>query len=376
MQNGAFIAGKVCFTEESERVLSRQVKNYDLAELQAGMIVAELMSSEDGKSILGAGTILTDNRIRLLQQWGVGRVSVLLPETKIEIEQTLPWSFDRATFNEYYKDTVDLVKTAFKSISLFREVPVARMQELANEKIDPLVDAPGVMNHLLMIRHTDDYTFEHSVNVAVLSGVIGKWMGVKGQNLRDLIFAGLMHDIGKSQIPAEILNKPGKLLPHEMEIMKMHTTKGYYLLREVPQVPQVIMWSVLQHHERMDGSGYPLRLKGNSIHDFARIIAVADIYDAMTSDRVYRRRTTPYHVIDALFRQMFDILDPVVCSTFLYHVKDFMTGNIIMLSDGRQAEVVSPGAYPAGLPLVKTADGNFINLEQKRDVTIYGLVSA
>jgi HD-GYP domain-containing protein (c-di-GMP phosphodiesterase class II) len=340
------------------------------------MIVAELMTSEDGKAMLGAGTVLTDNRIRLLQQWGIGEVSVLLPNSKIGIEQELPWSFDREAFNAYYKDTVDLVKTAFKSISLFREVPVARMQELANEKIDPLVDAPGVMNHLLMIRHTDDYTFEHSVNVAVLSGVIGKWMGAKGQTLRDLIFAGLMHDIGKSQVPVEILNKPGKLSPTEMEIMKRHSAQGYYLLKEVPRVPLVILWSVLQHHERMDGSGYPLHLHGNNIHEFARIIAVADVYDAMTSDRIYRRRTTPYHVVETLFRQMFDKLDPEVCGKFLYHVKDFMTGNIVMLSDGRQAEIIHPGSYPAGLPLVKTSDGQFLNLEQKRDITIYGLISA
>jgi len=367
---------KGCFMEESRQVLKRQVGKYSLSELQAGMIVAELMTSEDGKTILGEGTVLTDNRIRLLQQWGVDQVAILIPESKNYSDDSLPWSFDRAVFNTYYKETVELVKTAFNSINLFREVPVARMQELANEKIDPLVDAPGVMNHLLMIRHTDDYTFEHSVNVAVISGVIGKWMGLTGQNLRDLIFAGLMHDIGKSQVPVEILNKPGKLLPDEMEIMKLHTTKGYYLLREVPQVPLVIMWSVLQHHERMDGSGYPLHLKADNIHQFARIIAVADIYDAMTSDRIYRRRTTPYHVIDALFRQMFDVLDPTVCSSFLYHVKDFMTGSIVLLSDGRQAEIIHPGSFPAGLPLVRTSDGQFLNLEQKRDITIYGLISA
>ena len=358
-------------------MLNKQVQKYAVSELQAGMIVAELMTSEDGKAMLGEGTVLTDNRIRLLQHWGMEQVSILLPTTKADIEQDLPWSFDRAAFNAYYKDTVDLVKTAFKSISLFREVPVARMQELANEKIDPLVDAPGVMNHLLMIRHTDDYTFEHSVNVAVLSGVIGKWMGVRGQNLRDLIFAGLMHDIGKSQVPVEILNKPGKLSPDEMEIMKRHSAQGYYLLKEVPSgVPLVILWSVLQHHERMDGSGYPLHLRGGNIHEFSRIIAVADVYDAMTSDRIYRRRTTPYHVVETIYRQMYDVLDPAICSKFLYHVKDYMIGNIVMLSDGRQAEIIHPGAFPLGLPLVKTADGQFLNLEQKRDITIYGLISA
>lgn len=355
-------------------MLNRQIRKCSLSELQAGMIVAELMASDDGKSILAEGTILTDNRIRLLQHWGVEQVSVLagLPDQTT----TLPWSFDRVAFNHYYKETVDLVKTAFNSISLFREVPVTRMQELANEKIDPLIDAPGVVNHLLMIRHTDDYTFEHSVNVAILSGIIGKWLGIVGQDLRDLIFSGLMHDIGKSQVPPEILNKPGRLLPNEMEIMRRHTTQGYFLLKEVSRVPTVVMLAVLQHHERMDGSGYPLQMKGRDIHRFARIIAVADIYDAMTSDRVYRRRTTPYHVVENLFEQMFAWLDPEVCSAFLQHIRDYFVGNVVMLSDGRQAEVVRPGDFPTGLPLVRTSDGQFINLEQKRQIKIYGLVSA
>ena len=119
-----------------------------------------------------------------------------------------------------------------------------------------------------------------------------------------------------------------------------------------------------------------MHLRGGNIHEFARIIAVADVYDAMTSDRIYRRRTTPYHVVETIFRQMMDVLDPVICSKFLYHVKDYMIGNIVMLSDGRQAEIIHPGCFPLGLPLVKTADGQFLNLEQKRDITIYGLISA
>ena len=182
--------------EASLEVLKRQVQKYDSSELQAGMIVAELMTTYDGKAILSEGTVLTNSLIHLLQHWGMDRVAVLLPELEKRTEAELPWSFDREAFNEYYKDTVELVKTAFNSISLFHEVPVARMQELANQKIDPLVEAPGVVNHLLMLRHTDDYTFEHSVNVGILSGLLGKWMGITGQDLRDLIFAGLMHDIG------------------------------------------------------------------------------------------------------------------------------------------------------------------------------------
>lgn len=358
-------------------MLNRTAKKFALSELHAGMVMAELLTTEDGKVILNSGTVLTDNLLELLRRWGVDKIAVYLEQqTEEYVEKDLPWSFDRAAFITHYRDTVELVRTAFKSISLFGQVPVARMQELANDKIDPLIEAPGVLNYLLMVRHTHDYTFEHSVNVAIISGIIGKWTGMHGQPLRDLIFAGLMHDIGKSQIPAEILNKPGKLTPEEMDVMRLHTSKGYYLLKELPKLPQVVMWAVLQHHERLDGSGYPLHLPAKSIHPVARIVSIADFYDAMTSDRVYRRRATPYQVMDELYTQMFAQLDTDICSTFLRHIQDYFTGCLVMLSDGRQAEIVRPGCFPTGRPLVRTSDGQFINLEQRWDINIYGLISA
>ena len=357
-------------------MLKRLTKRYSISELQAGMIVAELVSSDSGSAILSEGSVLTENMIRLLAHWGIERISISLEELSGKPNNVLPWTFDRQNFLDYYTETVDIVKTAFKSISLFGEVPVSKMQELANQRIDPLLEAPGVFNHLLMIRHTDDYTFEHSVNVAILSGILGKWMGISGGVLRDLIFAALLHDVGKSQIPPEILNKPGKLSPNEMGIMRTHTTKGYYLLKELPNVPETALFGVLQHHERNDGSGYPLRLQSGQIHEFAKIIAVVDIYDAMTSDRVYRRKETPYFAVEAINSLMYSELDPWVCSNFLHNVRDYMTGNLVLLSDGREAEIVYTGKFPIARPLVRTAEGQFIDLETNRQVGIVELLSA
>lgn len=126
--------------------------------------------------------------------------------------------------------------------------------------------------------------------------VLGKWMGYAGQNLKELILAELVHDIGKTLVLLEILNNPGRLTDIEMEVMKTHTTLGYQMICNL-NIPQSVMLGTLQHHERSDGSGYPLRVGSSKIHEFAKIIAAADIFDAMTSDRVYRAKISPFTVV-------------------------------------------------------------------------------
>lgn len=132
-------------------------------------------------------------------------------------------------------------------------------------------------------------------------------------------------------------------------------------------------YSILQHHERMDGGGYPGRLCGDDIHDYPRIIAVADIYDAMTSERVYHSKDTPFTVVEMISKDAFGKLDPAVCTVFLNNVKDYFIGNLVELSDGRKAEVVFLGQYQAARPVVRTQSGEFLDLERRKDISIIDL---
>jgi len=224
-----------------------------------------------------------------------------------------------------------------------------------------------------VVQRRDDYTFHHSLDVAVLCGVVGRWLGYKGEELKDLVLAGLLHDIGKTQIPLEILRKPGKLTPEETKIMQLHTTRGYNLVKEL-DLPAAVTYAVLQHHEREDGSGYPLQVTGDKIHPFAKLIAVIDIYDAMTCDKVYRKKVTPFEAVETITRDMYDKLDPNICAVFLNNVRDYFIGNTVLLSDGREAEVVYLGQYISSRPVVRTEDGLFIDLEQRKELSIVRLL--
>jgi len=353
------------------------IKPYSVSEAEAGMEIGRMVLTPDDKVILSEGTILTDSILQGLQFWNVTTVFIkqALP-AEPDIDFSIPETAVQKNFYEDYENTINVVKDAFTKTRFFKDVALNTLQDLANNLIEPLINAHGVINHMNLVRRQDDYTFHHSVNVAIICGVLGKWLGYVGKEWQDLILAGLLHDIGKTQIPLEILNKPGKLMPEEMEIMQLHTTRGYKLLRDKPGIPQGVIHGILQHHERFDGSGYPLAVPGDQIHRYAKIIAVADIYDAMTSDRVYHRKSSPFAVVEMVVGEMFNKLDPEIVTIFLNNVRDYFIGNIVELSDGRQAEVIYLGQFMAARPIVVTEDKEYIDLECNKTLSIVKVIRA
>lgn len=354
-----------------------RIKPYSIDELRPGMEIGRLVLTQDDKVVLSDGTILSESMIEGLKFWEINTVFIkesFLSEPDIDF--SIPETSLQKKFYADYDDTVNVLKESFSKIRFFKEVPLVTMRDLAKKSIDPLVNTTGVINHIHMVRRQDDYTFHHSVNVAVICGVLGKWLGFVGKDLQDLVLAGLLHDVGKTQIPLEILNKPGKLTPDEMEIMRLHTTRGYQLVRDTPNLPSGIVYGILQHHERYDGSGYPLAVPGDKIHKYAKIIAIADIYDAMTSDRVYHRKISPFAVVEMIVEEMFNKLDPEIGTVFLNNVRDYFVGNIVELSDGRQAEVIYLGQFMAARPIVVTEDKEYIDLERNKDLSIVKVIRA
>lgn len=352
-----------------------ETKEYLLPEVNPGMILGKTIYTVDGKTILNEGTILTDSLKKYLEHWKVQTVQVKESRKGEPLTVKKGELLTQTRFYKEYKHVVDLLKQSFEEIRASKEIPLEKMQEIATGSIAPLINEEKAVSELLAGNPWDYYTFYHSVNVAVLSGMLGKWLGYSGDMLCNLILAGLLHDVGKSEIPIRILNKPSQLTWDEMEIMKMHTIYGYQLLQSASNVTMRVRLGVMQHHERLDGSGYPLKLTGGNIHQFAKIIAVADIYDAMTSDRVYRRKFTPFIVVEELFRDMFGKLDPTVCTTFLNNIRDYYIGNIVRLNDGREAKVVYIEKRLSSRPMVQTSAGDFIDLEQNKAIDIIELLA-
>jgi putative nucleotidyltransferase with HDIG domain len=339
------------------------------------MVLGTDVLSETGQVLLSNDTVLSETMIARLAISGYDSVIILEDDAENQAIRNQRIS-ERILFNAKYGQTVTLVRNAFDEIRYFQEVPLKQMQDLSDNALVTLAATPGVLGYLHSLRNVDNYTFQHSVNVAIITAVLSKWLGYAGEQHKDFVLAGLLHDVGKAAVPLEILNKPGPLTSLEMEIMKQHPEQGGDMLRKAKVLADYVLAGVEQHHERLDGSGYPHGLRRNDIATCARVIAIADMYDAMTSERVYRRSMTPFIVIKTLFANMFDKLDAAMATVFLNNLKDYFVGSTVRLNDGRLAEVIFMDWISWDRVTVRTADGEYIQLGDRAKVQIVQCLQA
>jgi HD-GYP domain-containing protein (c-di-GMP phosphodiesterase class II) len=216
--------------------------------------------------------------------------------------------------------------------------------------------------------------FSHPVNVAFISCAIGKWMNIDRTELINLVCTGLLHDIGKAKIRDSILNKPGTLLAAEMEIMKTHPAIGYKLLESLGSLETDILLGVLSHHERQDGSGYPNGLKGKQISIFARIVAVADVFSAITSTKAYKMKTSFFKAVEEIQENSFGYLDPQICQIFMNHILNYYCGSQVRLSNELVGVIVYINPTEKTKPVVR-CENSFFNLTKERHLEIVDILS-
>ncbi|MDR2869393.1 MAG: HD-GYP domain-containing protein, partial [Deferribacteraceae bacterium] len=212
--------------------------------------------------------------------------------------------------------------------------------------------SPESFISITRIKDSDNYTYTHSVNVAVIAIYLGKRLGFSEQELHNLGFAGLMHDIGKMQIHEQILNKPGKLTNGEFTVVKMHALKGYMYLKSVGVTENSILTAVLHHHEKADGSGYPKALMDSQIPKFAKILSVVDVYDAITSDRAYHKGILPSDAMKLLFSWSGKRFNDALVRFFISIMGIYPAGTLIMLDTNELAVTLEPNKSASLRPTV------------------------
>ncbi len=342
---------------------------------EAGMIVAADIYTTSDQLILTKGTILDDRMITRLRFYNIYGLSIRkktdedeLPreESYIEALRSTP---EFKKFNRTYVNTVRNVEGGFRDI----------LNNEADFNIDALLadtdrilkegrNGAHTMEMLHGIRDYDDMTYVHSLNVSLICNIFAGWLKLSHEDARVLTVAGLLHDIGKMLIPKEIIAKNGRLSDSEFEIMKSHTLKGYQVLKNQP-IDIRIKYAALMHHERCDGSGYPNGFKSEQIDDFAKIIAIADVYDAMTSNRRYRKAICPFDVVENFERDGFLKYDPKYLMTFMERIVQSYMHNIVRLSDGREGEVVMINRLALSKPVVRVGS-DFVDLSKERNLVI------
>ena len=352
-----------------------KIVNINVGKLKPGMIIFEDVINLSGAIILTKDSILDDNSITKLKSNNVEKVKIFFADSLTGIDNlNAVYNKEKVEiFQRSYDEKVDEITDILKSIGRGDNVEIDEIKNISLKIVNEFDILSDLLNFMNVLKPLDDLTFAHSLNVSIISIVIGNWLGMSEDDLSDLATAGLLHDVGKTQIDEKILEKPSKLTTEEFEEMKKHPALGYKMVENMVGVNDNIRNSVLMHHERIDGSGYPLSLKDEGIPLLPKIIAIADIYDAMTSNRPYRDKMCPFDVIRDFEMHTFGKLDTKALTTFLSNIANSYKGDFVELSNGEIGEVVFINPNRVWQPIIRVGE-EFVDLSTSKEISIKEII--
>jgi len=352
--------------------LSRKIK-VEIDACKPRMVTAETIYSDFGAIIVWENTVLDELTINRLKVFGIEKLWVYEYGAPVEGPGESKPKSEEEVFADSYENDAEQFKAILHDLSVGKTVSIEKTVQIADSIYAKKDQRRQIIECITQIRKVDEYTYYHSINVSMLAMLIGKWLRLRPEDTHLLVQAGLLHDIGKSRIPVAVINKPDRLTDEEYAEIKKHSEYGYYLIQYMTGIDRRVQEAVLHHHEREDGSGYPLGLKGDQIPMFAKIVAVADTFDAMTADRSYKTKNTPFQVFQLMQNDCFGYLDTIVLNTFLSNISHYYIGNKVRLNDGRIAEIVYINSQQYGKPVIKIGD-EYVDLMVAKNVKIVELL--
>lgn len=399
-----------------------------IGEVAPGMILAEAIYSTDGSvELLAVGSVLSERQIGLIERLGTQAVRIQepsdleekeeKPDTPLHHVNTLQKeadatgaAFDAKSFkadlesiqaddlepvihsivnknmeihvltgegntpiDEKHKAMIEETKAAFNNLRTDSELNLDAIKKHVEDAVPDMIRNNDVLMRLNQLRASDDYTYQHSLRVSILATMIGKWMGYSKAELQELATAGLMFDIGKMKIPDFIMNKP-KLSDDELEVVRKHAQLGYGILMKTKGITNNMKYSALQHHERLDGTGYPLRLKSGQIHEFAKIIMVCDIFDAMISDRPYRKKVSPFQAAEYISWQSGVTLDSKICYILISNLAEFYAGKRVRMNNGQLGRIIYVDVNFPTRPVISLDSGLICDMVKDKEAQIEELL--
>lgn len=327
--------------------------------VKTGAILARAIYNDKGQILLSEGVSLKEGLIHRLLDIGI-------PYIYIQDEKTKDIFYKEVIPRELKTKAIKSIENTFHQLRLDGTTPSAITIEKATPNFTALVRELHTQikgnNDLLSLLSDvftyDNYIFTHSFNVTLYSLAIGMELGLNQKDLETLGLGAILHDVGKMKIPTDVLFKPGKLTEEEFEQIKKHPQDGFNILRNVQTISLIVAHCAYQHHERLNGSGYPRKIKGDEIHLFAKILAVADVFDAVTSDRVYRGAMLPHNGLEILFAGVGNLFDKEIVEAFRRAVAIYPVGLTVELSDGRKGVVAEQNNHVSDRPIIRVLEEN------------------
>lgn len=347
------------------------MKSLFIDELQEGMVVGKDIYTSQGIMIISAGVVITEPIINHLVSLGIYTVdiddtAVVRDYVRNEKEQK---EFEE--FSKKYTSVEDELQNTINKIvdrNIDRD-DVERIIDSSWKMLSEEHNSYNMINLLYSMSKYSDSTYTHCMNVGMIAALLGRWLGWSKEDIKILNACGMFHDIGKLVIDRDILNKPDKLTDEEYRIIKNHTVEGYKLIKD-SELDRRIINATIMHHERCDGSGYPFGLKGDKIDEFSKIIAIADVYDAMTARRVYRLPICPFDVVAQFEKTGFEQFEAKYLFVFLENIVDSYLHANVRLNNGEKAEIVLINKNRGSKPVVLTSAGRPIDLSKEPEIKI------
>jgi putative nucleotidyltransferase with HDIG domain len=358
-----------------------KTRKISLSQAVPGMVAASELYSVDGLLIMNKDTTLTDKIITRLEFYSVTELHIyiitsykdasVILESEIYYEK-LRESESFKTFQKAYQQAIVGIKNSFDdNINNNHAIDSDHLLSDIGKVICQSSSNMEIFNMMQCIHNFDDNTYVHSLNVALICNIIGKWLHFVPEDLETITLCGLLHDIGKLLVPSEIILKPSKLTKEEYSTIQTHSLLGYDLLKN-QELDARIKNVALLHHERCDGSGYPYGYQGDSIDSYTKLVSIADVYDAMSSPRVYRGPLCPFEVISIFEAEGYKKYDPKYLLTFMQGIADAYIKSKVRLSNDMVGEVVLTNYSELSRPVVKVND-QFVDLSKERNINIIAL---
>ncbi|MCT4542073.1 MAG: HD-GYP domain-containing protein [Vallitalea sp.] len=334
-------------------------KRISIYDVEVGMELANDVLTENGLILIPSNSIITQNHIFKMNLYQIISVDIkeYIPPRQYELfeEENILYNKKFIKFKDRYDENRKELKNQLNNISDGGNINIDDLLYLSKDLLRTLKTKSELFNYLNHLKSLDEYTYSHSLNVSMLCNIFGQWLHLDKKEIDNLTIAGLLHDIGKLSIDVDIINKPGKLTDEEFAIIKKHPEIGYNLVKNL-NIPEEIKLGILMHHEKIDGSGYPFHLKDTQIHDFAKIISIVDIYDAMTSVRSYHKKTSPFKVIKLFEQESYGLLDTKYLFIFLQHIAYNYLHREVKLTDGQIGKIIFIHRMTPSKPIVDVGE--------------------